>query len=352
MCDRALAPCLYGNLLAVMRAAGEGGIDAARCRNARHNRLVTAVDTVIGKLRGETFMRWVRLRHDKQPRCFLVDPVDNAGPRDAANARKTPGAMMQEGVDQCAVEIPCRRVNDQPGGLVDDKEMLVLEDDFERNVLRNIMRRNGVGDVDVEMGSSADFYGRIADRPAFSPHMPGGNQRFYSFPGQRRDTVRQCAVEPPPDMIRAQCHRKSGKTCIHRYRLGVMQVRMTSELHAALLTEAAASAGAEVCGLLIGGDRIDAIVPTANIAEDLERAFEIDPSAVFAAIRTERAGGPKLLGYYHSHVKGPPEPSASDHAQAAGDGRIWLIIGQGLVTAWVSHRAGELRHADLIVDAP
>jgi desampylase len=129
-----------------------------------------------------------------------------------------------------------------------------------------------------------------------------------------------------------------------------MQVRMTSELHMQLLAIAAAGPAKEVCGLLIGHDRVKSIVPTANVAADPRRAFEIDPKSLFDAIRTQRAGGPKLLGYYHSHPKGSPCPSSYDYAQAAGNGCIWLIIGQGIVTAWVSHRAGMLEPAELVID--
>jgi desampylase len=129
-----------------------------------------------------------------------------------------------------------------------------------------------------------------------------------------------------------------------------MQVRMTSELHARLLAEAAANPEQEVCGMLIGRDGVEAILPTTNVAADPRRAFEIDPKPLFDAIRTERRGGPKLLGYYHSHPEGPPLASSRDHAQAAGDGRIWLIIGQGRVTAWVSRRAGTLEAVELVID--
>lgn len=128
-----------------------------------------------------------------------------------------------------------------------------------------------------------------------------------------------------------------------------MVVRLTSELHARLLAEAEASPMHEVCGLLVGVDRVDAILPTTNIADDTRSQFEIDPSALFSAIRTERAGGLKLFGFYHSHPVGSPNPSSYDRQQAAGDGRIWLIIAQGQVTAWVTRREGELEAAELAI---
>ena len=50
-----------------------------------------------------------------------------------------------------------------------------------------------------------------------------------------------------------------------------------------------------------------------------------------------RAGGPRLVGHYHSHPHGPPEPSRTDRALAAPDGMIWAIAGEGRVALW---RAG------------
>lgn len=103
----------------------------------------------------------------------------------------------------------------------------------------------------------------------------------------------------------------------------------------ALLAEAARHAANECCGLLLGtGAVIDRIVPTYNVAAEPARHFEIDPQALIAAHRAERAGGPRILGYYHSHPTGRTEPSATDQASAAGDGKVWAIIAGGDVTFW------------------
>ena len=48
--------------------------------------------------------------------------------------------MVQQRVDERPVEIARRGMDDEPGGLVDDEEMLVLEHDRERNVLRLVVR--------------------------------------------------------------------------------------------------------------------------------------------------------------------------------------------------------------------
>lgn len=103
----------------------------------------------------------------------------------------------------------------------------------------------------------------------------------------------------------------------------------------AILAHAARAAPEEACGLLLGEDgRILEARPVANVAPDRQRHFEIDPAALIAAHRAEREGGPELIGYYHSHPTGLPEPSATDRAHAAGDGRVWAIAAGGRVEFW------------------
>lgn len=107
----------------------------------------------------------------------------------------------------------------------------------------------------------------------------------------------------------------------------------------AIKSHAADSAPNECCGLLLGeSERIAQAVPAANVAEDPARRFEIDPLALLAAHKAARAGGPQVLGYYHSHPDGHPVPSATDCEHSSGDGRVWAIVAAGEVTFW---RDGE-----------
>ena len=55
--------------------------------------------------------------------------------------------MVEQGVDQGAVEIARRGMDDHARRLVDDEQMLVLEDDLERDVLRLVMRGPRLGDA-------------------------------------------------------------------------------------------------------------------------------------------------------------------------------------------------------------
>jgi len=106
----------------------------------------------------------------------------------------------------------------------------------------------------------------------------------------------------------------------------------------------------EACGLLLGhGSRIEEAVPADNVAADPLRHFEIDPAALIAAHRAARAGGPDVVGYFHSHPNGLARPSATDGASAAHDGKIWAIVapvGEGVIdgswaiTCWHDGRDG------------
>lgn len=114
-----------------------------------------------------------------------------------------------------------------------------------------------------------------------------------------------------------------------------MELEVTSGVIAKLIDEAARAAPAECCGLLLGhGHRVVEARPAANIHPRPERNFEIDPAALIAAHRDERAGGPTLVGYYHSHPVGHAVPSATDCEHASGDTRVWAIIAEGQVTFW------------------
>ena len=110
-----------------------------------------------------------------------------------------------------------------------------------------------------------------------------------------------------------------------------------------ILSAAAASPEREVCGLLLGaGLTVARVVPCRNVASDPARRFEIDPAALLAAHRAARSGAPAVIGHYHSHPVGRAAPSPRDAADAAPDGSIWVIVADGVMTAWRAVRAGAL----------
>lgn len=125
-----------------------------------------------------------------------------------------------------------------------------------------------------------------------------------------------------------------------------MSVRISRAVLDGVLAHAAADPGREACGLLLGGpDRIRDARPTTNVAADPARRFEIDPAALFAAIRAERGGGAGLVGHYHSHPNGSPAPSPCDAAMADRPGRLWLIVAGGQAGCWRETPGGSVLDA-------
>lgn len=114
-----------------------------------------------------------------------------------------------------------------------------------------------------------------------------------------------------------------------------MAITVSGDLHEQLIRLSADAHPHEACGLLLGGGaQVHTVVPAANVHPSPAAHFEIDPQALIDAHRAARAGGPDVVGYYHSHPHGPPAPSATDAAMASGDGRVWAIVGQGQVRWW------------------
>ena len=89
----------------------------------------------------------------------------------------------------------------------------------------------------------------------------------------------------------------------------------------------------EVCGLLLGeGRQVTVVLHCSNVSAAPATSFEIDPRQLIAALKVERAGGPHVLGCYHSHpASGAPTPSPRDARDAAPNGWLWFIAaGRGV----------------------
>ena len=121
-----------------------------------------------------------------------------------------------------------------------------------------------------------------------------------------------------------------------------MKIAVTRDALDGLRAEAQKAAPDECCGLLLGHQGvIDRVLPAVNVADDPRARFEIDPGTLIAALRAARGGGPAVIGYYHSHPQGAPEPSPCDAEQAARDGKVWAIVGgDGAVRLWEDGHAG------------
>lgn len=333
----ALAIAKNRHFLAVMRGAPHPAANRAAERRgeAAHNGEIAPIDAVGGKLYGEALMRPVGLGNDQQAGSILVDPVDDAGPRDAADPGKLPPAVMEQGVDQRSVGVSRRRMDHKAGRLVDDDQMFVFISDGQRNVLRHGFRFHGRGDGDVVAFPFAYLVGRHGNgRKPLPDDFTFQNQRLEAFPRHIRDEGRQRAVEPHAVAILGDDGIDAGSPRIHDYHIE-MAVCISRTLLDLILADAAAGEGVERCGLLLGeGGRIADVRFAPNIAPDPSRHFELDPAVLLAAHKAARSGGPHIMGHYHSHPSGEAVPSMTDAASAVPDGSLWLIVAGGEAGLW------------------
>jgi len=105
---------------------------------------------------------------------------------------------------------------------------------------------------------------------------------------------------------------------------------LSDALAARVLAAASRAYPNECCGLIEGvsvpdGWRALAIHEAANIAEHPARRFLIDPKAQFDLMRRLRGSESALIGCFHSHPDGCPEPSATDRDEAYESGFLYLI---------------------------
>src|SRR5271169_4445058 len=80
-------------------------------------------------------MRALGLGDDHQPAGVLVEAMDDARPSHAADTGKAGAAMGDQRIDEGAVGVSRRGMNDEAGGLVDDDQMCILKTNIERDRL-------------------------------------------------------------------------------------------------------------------------------------------------------------------------------------------------------------------------
>jgi proteasome lid subunit RPN8/RPN11 len=97
----------------------------------------------------------------------------------------------------------------------------------------------------------------------------------------------------------------------------------------AVVAHARSASPAECCGILVGrpGTIVEILeaVRARNLATSPNR-FLLDPKDHIAALRSTRATGLQVVGFYHSHPHSTPAPSATDLAEASYDDHLHLIV--------------------------
>jgi proteasome lid subunit RPN8/RPN11 len=129
-----------------------------------------------------------------------------------------------------------------------------------------------------------------------------------------------------------------------------MDVAIASGLLRQILDHTERARDVEVCGLLLGeGECITAVMPADNLSTDPHDSFELDPRVQFAAYRAARAGGPAVIGHYHSHPNGRTDPSPRD-GEAAAAGELWMIVAGGSARLYRARARGRFDAVRLLVN--
>ncbi|PYR64771.1 MAG: hypothetical protein DMF87_08020 [Acidobacteria bacterium] len=124
-------------------------------------------------------------------------------------------------------------------------------------------------------------------------------------------------------------------------------IRIDREALTAIVAHARRDAPNECCGLLVGkgpaeatagpakaGPYVLEAIPCSNGASEPTKRYEISPVDYFAQIRRcrrineQQSENFAVIGAYHSHPRGTPEPSETDNAQAFRD-FVFVIVGLG-----------------------
>ncbi|RNJ27403.1 M67 family peptidase [Halosegnis longus] len=105
-------------------------------------------------------------------------------------------------------------------------------------------------------------------------------------------------------------------------------MRLTDEARGALFTHARDGRPEEVAGVLAGPDSetVTRVERAENVADDPRRRYELDPVEQAEILDAVETRGETVVGFYHSHPRDPPVPSATDERLATWDGYVYLIV--------------------------
>ena len=124
--------------------------------------------------------------------------MHDARPLDAADAGKPALAVVEQRVDQRAVRISRCGMHDHARRFVEHDEVIVLEKNFQRDVLRRVVQRHGLGQGDGDevagfhripgfRGLAVDDDELVADERldarAREVRQTGGKERIKAFAG-------------------------------------------------------------------------------------------------------------------------------------------------------------------------
>lgn len=124
-----------------------------------------------------------------------------------------------------------------------------------------------------------------------------------------------------------------------------MRARVPAALVDAMRAHAQAEAPRECCGVLVGrwaGRTFEVVeaLPGRNLAT-VDDLYELDPEDFVRADAQAGEVGLEVVGFYHSHPRGPDRLSEVDRRQAWAGYLYALVSGSGCgFTAWMAPATG------------
>lgn len=107
-------------------------------------------------------------------------------------------------------------------------------------------------------------------------------------------------------------------------------IRLSRNSYEALIAASSEADSVEVCGVLTGiFDERESVVtdifPAANVANTPTTRYAIDPDELFEILRKVEETATEVVGFYHSHPRGPPYPTTTDVERAMWRGYSYVI---------------------------
>ena len=144
----------------------------------------------------------------QQPARVAVEAMDDARPLDAGDPAVVGSPPGEQRVDQRAVAVAGRRVDDEPGRLVDDQQVVVLVDDLDRDRRVGLEVARDLGRRDLEdHGSAARRSGWPAGGGPASSRAAVGDQ-LLDVAARQAGRVGHEAVDAPDDLALGDASRR------------------------------------------------------------------------------------------------------------------------------------------------
>jgi len=139
---------------------------------------------MIGELQRQMPVGDIVFGDDHHASRILVQPMHDPWTANAPDAGKAAAAMMDQCIDQRAGPIAGGGMNDQPGGLGDDDDIVVLVEHVQRNILAQRRRVFRLGQGDLVDIAGANLALGVGHRRAVEPNGAVLDQRLHAAAGK------------------------------------------------------------------------------------------------------------------------------------------------------------------------